>query len=269
MSGLPAPRDLTAVQPSADRFDRRRLVQLALAGLLVGPLIACSENPATGRRQFVVVPDDVLAQLAAQSWADILRSVPRSADQTAQSMLAKIGQDIAGASGLTGLGWEFVVFDSPEINAFVLPGGKVGCYRGLLDLAGSEGEIAAVIGHEVGHVIARHSAERASQQLAAQLAVQAAAALLSEDLGANAEVVAAALGAGLVYGVVLPYSRAHELEADRLGVDLMKRASYAPQDAVRFWERMIAVQDRAGQPLAWMSTHPAGEDRLTALRQLV
>jgi predicted Zn-dependent protease len=251
------------------RLDRRALVQLALAGALTGSLVACSENPTTGRRQFVVVSDAMLEQMAAQSWNDILGSVPRSGDGQSQQRLRRIGARIADTAALPGVDWEFVVFDSAEINAFVLPGGKVGCYRGLMDLAGSDGEIAAVIGHEVGHVMARHAAERASQQLAVQMSVTAASWLLSEDLGANADVVAAALGAGLVYGLVLPYSRAHELEADRLGIDLMRRATFETGDAVRFWERMVAAQRSAGEPLAWMSTHPAGEDRLAALRSLV
>ncbi len=250
-------------------LDRRALVQLGLAGGLGGLLAACSENPATGRRQLVVISDDMLARMAAQSWADILASTPRSGDAAAQRRLSQVGARIADAAGLSNLDWQFVVFDSPEINAFVLPGGKVGCYRGLMDLAGSTGEIAAVIGHEVGHVMGRHAAERTSQQLAVQMSVTAASWFLSEDLGGNADVVAAALGAGLVYGLVLPYSRAHELEADRLGVDLMRRAAFEPGEAVRFWERMVSIQKSAGQPLAWMSTHPAGEERLAALRNLV
>lgn len=249
-------------------LDRRGLLKAALSGALASPLLACSENAATGRRQFVVVTDDMLAQLSAQSWADILANVPRSDDRGAQRMLQRIGAAVADAAALTDVAWEFVVFDSPEINAFVLPGGKVGCYRGLMDVAAGEGELAAVIGHEVGHVMGRHAAERVSQQLAVQLVSQAAAMMLSEDLGENADVAGAALGAGLVYGLVLPYSRAHELEADRLGVGLMRSAGYEPRDAVTFWERMIALQDRPAA-LAWMSTHPANDDRLAALRALV
>jgi predicted Zn-dependent protease len=250
-------------------LDRRSLVSLALAGALSAPLIACSENPATGRSQFVLVSDAMLERMAAQSWADILRSVPRSSEPEAQRRLTGIGARIAETADLPAVDWEFVVFDSPEINAFVLPGGKVGCYRGLMDLAASDGEIAAVIGHEVGHVMARHAAERTSQQLAVQMSVTAASWILSEDLGAGADLAAAALGAGLVYGLVLPYSRAHELEADRLGVDLMRRADFDAADSVRFWERMVAKQSSSRAPLPWMSTHPANDERLAALRALV
>lgn len=249
-------------------FDRRVLMQAAFAGLLSGPLLACSENPATGRRQFVVVSDDMLNELSAQTWTEITRTLPRVSGDRAER-LRRVGQQVVAASSLTSLNWEFVTFDSPEVNAFVLPGGKVGFFSGLMDQAASDGELAAVMGHEVGHVLARHAAERLSQQLAVELGVQAAAVALSEELGEHADIAAAALGAGLVYGVVLPYSRAHELEADRLGVTLMGEASYDPVDALRFWEKMIALQGRANEPLAWLSTHPASADRLTALRELV
>ncbi len=259
----------TAAAPPFFRLNRRTLLAHALAGAAIAPLAACSENPATGRRQFVVVTDDMLAGMSAQAWTDIQRATPRSSDAALQRRIETIGARIADASGLSDQNWEFAVFDSPEINAFVLPGGKVGFFRGLIDLAGGDDEIAAVMGHEVGHVIGRHAAERVSQQMAVQLGVRAAAIALSEDLGPWADEAAAALGAGLVYGVVLPYSRAHELEADRLGVSLMKDGAYEPAAALRFWEKMIATSADRPEPLAWLSTHPANEARLEALRTLV
>ncbi len=239
------------------------------AGVAFAPLLACSDNAATGRKQFVVVPDALLAQLSAQSWAEIKRSVPQSEDSGAKARLTRVGAALADASGLQGVDWEFVVFDSPEVNAFVLPGGKVGFFKGLLDMAGGEGEIAAVMGHEIGHVMARHAAERLSQQLLVQLGVQAAALALSENLGDMADEAAAALGAGLIYGVVLPYSRAHELEADKLGVGLMAKSAFDPKHALTFWQKMTANSESGAQPLAWMSTHPTNEERIAALRALV
>lgn len=248
--------------------DRRTLIKALAAGALLAPVAACSENPATGRRQFVIVSDETLAGMAAQTWAEILRSTPVSEDARLQARLRRVGARVAERSGLTGLDWEFVAFDSPEINAFVLPGGKVGFFRGLIDFAEDDGEIAAVMGHEIGHVAARHAAERVSQQLAVQIGVQAAAAALSENLGEFADEAAAALGAGLTYGVILPYSRRHELEADRLGVGFMEAASYAPAHALTFWRRMISESDARARPLAWLSTHPAPDDRLEALEAL-
>lgn len=247
---------------------RRALIGALAAGAALAPLQACSENPATGRRQFVIVSDEMLANLAAQTWAQVRAQTPVADDARLQARLRGIGARVAERAGLTGLDWEFVAFDSAEINAFVLPGGKVGFFRGLIDFAASDDEIAAVMGHEIGHVAARHAAERVSQQLAVQAGVQAAALALSEDLGDFADEAAAALGAGLTYGVILPYSRRHELEADRLGVDYMKAAGYAPGGAVSFWRRMLATSETRGAPLAWLSTHPAHEERLAALEAL-
>lgn len=244
------------------RLSRRNL----LAGLGASALVVgCSENAATGRNQFLLVSDEQLAQLSAQAWADVKRQVPVSDDARAQARLAEIGRRIADASGQTALDWEFVLFDSPDINAFVLPGGKVGFFRGLFDLAAGDDEIAAVMGHEAGHVVARHAAERMSQQIAVQAGVTVASVLLAEDLGAFADEAAAALGMGLVYGVILPYSRQHELEADRLGVELMADAAYAPEGAPRFWRRMIEASAAGPKPLEWLSTHPADDTRLAAL----
>lgn len=247
-----------------------RLVRLSRRNLLAGLgasalVVGCSENAATGRSQFLLVSDEQLAQLSAQAWADVRRQFPPSQDARAQARLDEIGRRVADASGLSGLDWEFVLFDSPEINAFVLPGGKVGFFRGLFDLAGGDEEIAAVMGHEAGHVVARHAAERMSQQIAVQAGVTVASLVLAEDLGAFADEAAAALGMGLVYGVILPYSRQHELEADRLGVGLMAQAAYAPEGAPRFWRRMIERSASGPRPLEWLSTHPADDTRLAAL----
>ncbi len=250
------------------RLSRRRLLEVLAAGAVLAPLGACSENAATGRRQFVIVSDEMLAQLSEQAWQDLLAQTPRVDDARVQRRLEAIGQSVADASGLADVNWEFVAFESPEVNAFVLPGGKVGFFRGLLELAGSDGEIAAVMGHEVGHVAARHAAERLSQQLALSVGVRAAQVLLSEEMGQHADEAAAALGMGLMYGVILPYSRAHELEADRLGVGVMRDAGYAPSDALAFWRRLAADSAGRAQPLAWLSTHPTNDERIIALEAL-
>ncbi|MBY0564058.1 MAG: M48 family metallopeptidase [Hyphomonadaceae bacterium] len=251
-----------------NRVSRRRLLEVLAAGAVLAPLGACSENAATGRRQFVLVSDEMLEQLSQQAWAELMTQTPRVSDSGVQRRLEAIGQRVADASGLQNVNWEFVAFDSPEVNAFVLPGGKVGFFKGLIDLAESDGEIAAVMGHEVGHVAARHAAERLSQQLAVSVGVQAASILLEEEMGQHADEAAAALGMGLMYGVILPYSRAHELEADRLGVDVMSRAGYQGRDAVSFWRRMMEAIGAQGEPLPWLSTHPATEERLRVLEEL-
>ena len=244
-------------------ISRRNLLAVAGSGVLVA---ACSENPATGRRQFMLISDADLAALGQEAWRDALQRLPRVNDLAMQRRLARIGESVAQVSSSRANDWEFVVFDSPEINAFVLPGGKVGFFRGLMEQANSDDEIAAVMGHEVGHVEARHAAERMSQQVALQVGVSIASAALSEEYGQNADIIAGALGAGALYGVILPYSRMQEFEADRLGVDLMRQAEFDPAGALSFWRRMASGGEDA---IEWMSTHPADQTRLEALQTLI
>lgn len=247
------------------RMSRRGLLGALAAGLA---LAACTRNPTTGREQFLLVSDEQLAGLADQAWSELSAQTPRLRDSAAQARVARIGAEVARASGRDDLDWEYAVFDRPEVNAFVLPNGKVAVFRGLLATVRSDDELAAVMGHEVGHVVVRHAAERVSQELAIQAGVSLAQVLLSESAGEWSDEIAAALGMGAVYGVVLPYSRRHELEADAVGVDLMARAGHDPSAALRFWERRIAEAEGA-QPPEFLSTHPADQTRLAALREVV
>lgn len=242
-----------------------------LAGLLVAlTLAACSENETTGRRQFVVVDDAQLVQLADNTWGEVVAKAPPVRDPALQARLARVASKVAATTGRTDLNWEFAVLESDDINAFVLPNGKVGVFRGLMDLTGGDdAQLAAVLGHEVGHVISRHAAERVSQEMAVQLGVSLAQAALGGDNGENAGVVAGALGMGALFGVILPYSRKHELEADRVGVELMRRAGYDPAAAVTFFERMAQASAGKPKPPEIFSTHPADQGRLEALRQVV
>ncbi|MDP3173554.1 MAG: M48 family metallopeptidase [Phenylobacterium sp.] len=232
-------------------------------------MVGCSDNAQTGRRQLAFVPDDQLAKLADQAWAELTTSTAVSNDSALHDRLARIAGPITLAADRGDLRWEFVVFDSAELNAFVLPNGKVAVFRGMMEFARDDDELAAVVGHEVAHILARHPAERVSQQLATQAGVSLAQLVLGGENGENAELVAGVLGIGATYGVLLPYSRTHELEADRLGVDLMRKAGMEPLGAVRFWERMIARQDRQGAPPEALSTHPADERRLAELKAAV
>ena len=246
-------------------FSRRGL----LAGLGAPGLAGCSQNATTGRRQLVFVDDGQLAGLADQAWNEVVAKIPPVADPAAHARLARIGAPLVEAAGRKDLTWSFTVLDSPEFNAFVLPNGKVGFFRGLLQFAQTEGAIAAVLGHEIGHVLARHSAERMSQELAVQAGVAIAQQLIAEDAGEYADEIGAALGVGAVMGVILPYSRKHELEADRVGVDLMRKAGHDPAEAVRFWERMVDRGARQPKPPEVISTHPADARRLEALKAAV
>ncbi|WP_293361047.1 M48 family metallopeptidase [Phenylobacterium sp.] len=237
-----------------------------MAALGAAGLAGCSENAATGRRQLVLVDDAQLVSFADQTWNEVVAKVPPVADPAAHARLARIGAPLVKAAGRDDLDWSFKVLDSPELNAFVLPNGKVGFFRGLLELAGSDDEVASVLGHEVGHVIARHSAERMSQEVAVKAGVAVAQMLIAQEAGEWTDEIGAALGVGATLGVILPYSRKHELEADRVGVDLMRKAGKDPAAAIRFWERMIARADDAAKPPEVMSTHPADDRRLEALK---
>jgi predicted Zn-dependent protease len=246
-------------------FSRRSLIAALSATALVG----CSENAETGRRQLAFIPDGQLAQLADQSWEQMRGEIPVSTDPVLNARLDRVGAPLAAAAGRPDLNWEFVVFDSDDLNAFVLPNGKVGFFRGLMALAADDDELGSVMSHEVAHVIARHASERVSQQLAVQAGVSIASVLLGGENGENSGMVAGALGLGAKLGVLLPYSRNHELEADRIGLGLMRQVEMDPAGAIRFWEKMIAEPTRQGQPPEALATHPADDRRLEALREAV
>ncbi len=249
----------------AGGLSRRGFLVAATAAGLAG----CSENAATGRRQLVLVDDAQLVGLADKAWAELAAKIPPVRDPAVQARLARIGRRLVAVAGRDDLDWSFTVLDSPELNAFVLPNGRVGFFRGLLELAQGDDEVGSVLGHEIGHIVARHPAERLSQDLAVQAGVSIAQRLLSQDAGEYADELGAALGMGAAFGVILPFSRAHELEADRVGVGLMRKADMDPQAAVRFWERM--AERGAGQPKPpeVISTHPADGRRMEALKAVV
>lgn len=239
------------------------------APFMAAPLASCGRNPESGRRQLAFVPDAMLAQMADESWNALKAQTPLSNDAALQSRLARVAGPLVAATGRSDLAWEFQVFDSPELNAFVLPNGKVAVLRGMMEFAARDDELAAVVGHELAHVLARHAAERVSQEMALQAGVSVATSVLSGENGENADLISGALGLGATLGVLLPYSRTHELEADRIGVTLMRRAGVDAGAAVEFWERMAANSARGGAPIEVLSTHPADGRRLEELRRAV
>jgi predicted Zn-dependent protease len=166
--------------------------------------------------------------------------------------------------------WEFVVFDSAEKNAFVLPGGKVGFYKGLMDFTENDDQVAAVLGHEVGHVVARHAALRAGQQTATSLLLQGGSAILGSTAKMSSDqlnMVMAVAGAGATVGIALPFSRQNETDADKLGVDYMHAAGYDVKQSIRLWEKMGAAS--TNRPQEWMSTHPNPETRIQELKSYI
>lgn len=237
-----------------DALLHRRAV---LAGLGALGLAACATNPETGRNQLILVDDAQMGQLALEAWSQQLQRTPRWNNPTQQQRLERIGRRIAAGANRPNEAWEFVLFDRPDLNAFVLPGGKVGFYRGLWELAQGDDEVATVLGHEVGHVTGRHAAERYSREVAQQSALRAAGAVT------NNQIALAALGLGATVGLSLPFSRDQESEADRLGINYMHAAGFAPRAAISFWTRMQA--QRGARPPQFLSTHPDPANRVAAL----
>ncbi|MDG2045252.1 MAG: M48 family metallopeptidase [Maricaulis sp.] len=244
---------------------RREILMGLAAGTMVPFLSGCAENDALGRSQLMLISDNDLMQLSDAAWEESLKEERVLRDPYYARRLQRVGNRVVASSGLDHLNWEFVVLDSPTVNAWVLPNGKVAFYKGILDLMDTDDQVAAVMGHEIGHVAARHSAERASQRMAAQYGMSIVESYLGgrSDMQYNSD-IAAALGAGVTFGVLMPYSRQHEYEADRLGIDYMVAGRYDPRHAIDFWMGMSQLH--SGNEMAFMSTHPSNDDRIAAMR---
>lgn len=242
---------------------RNFLLTLAL-GLLVLAPSGCETVPYTGRRQFQLVSADEEAQMGVQSYQEIVGKATLSNDTQVNAMVQRVGGRIAAVTDLKNQ-WEFrVIADDKQANAFALPGGKVAVYTGMLTITRDEAGLAAVLGHEIGHVLARHGGERLSQQMGVQTATQLLAGMASSN-PATVQLVSAALGAGASVGVLLPFSRQQESEADHLGLILMAKAGYDPHAALELWKRMAeAAQGQRGP--AWLSTHPSEATRIDQIQ---
>jgi metalloendopeptidase OMA1, mitochondrial len=246
---------------------------LSLSAAAVVTLAACYTNPVTGRQSLVLVQPSEEIALGAQSFQQIQSEEKVSKDSRANERVRRVGQRIATVVGeqMPGAQWEFVVFESQDANAFALPGGKVGVYTGLLNLAQSDDELAAVMGHEIGHVIARHGAERMSEQMVIQGLGAVGTAFAEGRYSPQAvQVAQMAYGAGTTVLRVLPHSRANESEADRMGLIFAAKAGYDPQAAITFWQKM--AQQKTGTPGAlekFLSTHPTNQDRIADLQSMM
>lgn len=216
----------------------------------------------------LLVSKEFEAELGRQSFQQITARLPVLNDPNAQRHVARIGERIVGASGSVWRDWRFVVFATEEVNAFALPGGRVGVHAGMLRVAQDEAQLATVLGHEVAHVEARHGAQRILSEQGLTLVLRLVASLVSEELNVSPELIAA-LGGGLAdIGVLRPFSRAQELEADALGVRYMEAAGFPAQAALTFWTRMQRLAGDGGVP-ALLSTHPSSAARIEQLRELI
>jgi predicted Zn-dependent protease len=240
---------------------------LLIVGAMAAGLLACTYNEDLGRNQLLIVDPGALNASGEQAWAETLKTERVSSDAAARARVQRVGSRLVQAAGLSQRPWEYVVFQNDQANAFVLPGGKIGVNTGLLKVTQNDDQLAAVIGHEIGHTTANHAAERYSQTALTQLALAGAQGAAKNYSPALANGIAAYGGVGAQLGVLLPFSRQHELEADRLGVRYMAAAGYRPAEAVTLWRRM--AESRSGSPLEVISTHPSDATRIAALEQIL
>ena len=245
---------------------------ISLWVLCVIVLAGCYTNPVTGRKSLVAITSAEEVVQGEASFQGIRSTVKTVTDERLTVRVKRVGERLAKAVGeqMPGAKWEFVVFDSREVNAFALPGGKVGVYSGLLSLAENDGELAIVIGHEIGHVIARHGAERMTQAMVIAGVGSLGAAAVEEKTDAKTRdlFLLAYGGATTVLGV-LPHSRSNESEADRMGIIYAARAGYDPRAAIGFWQKMAHQKGSAsaGSALpAWLATHPSDQKRIVDLQ---
>lgn len=240
---------------------------LLLAGLFV--LAGCYTVPETGRRSLSLVSSDQMASMAIQQFEAMKEQTPVSTNRAYNAQLQRVGARIRESVGYDSpdAQWEFVVFEDDALNAFAMPGGKVGVNTGMMDFVRSDDELAVVIGHEIAHVMARHASERYSQALGAS-AIGAGLGLAVKDQDPEVRsAVMAAYGIGAQVGLMLPYSRLHESEADYIGLLYSARAGYDPRVAIDFWQRM--AEEGGERPPEFLSTHPDPANRIDRLREIM
>ena len=234
----------------------------ALLLLVVGVAVACQTVPITGRSQLQILPESEEMRMGVQSYADILKKSRVSTDPALNELVPRVGSRIAAATGRGDYQWEYKVIEDKQANAFALPGGKVAVYTGILPITRDDAGLAAVLGHEVSHVIARHGGERVSQQLVVQMGLAGTMAAFSRRDPKTVQAVGALLGAGASVGLLLPWGRSQESEADHLGLIYMAKAGYDPHGARDLWVRMAEASKGQARPPEFLSTHPSEATRI-------
>lgn len=224
----------------------------------------CATSP-TGRKQLIFVSDSQMSQLGEQAFAETKRKMTVISDPHLNEVVQCVSRAIISITDSSPETWEVLIFNNPSVNAFALPGKKIGVHSGLFNITKTSPQLAAVIGHEVSHVTARHVHERVSESLAAQGGLALLDALLKKGEVSHNEGIMRALGLGYQFGRALPHSRRQEAEADSLGLTLMARAGFDPKGAVELWQNMMAVGGR--EPPEFLSDHPASSRRLHDLTE--
>lgn len=237
---------------------------------------ACSIVPFTGRRQLSILPESEMIAMGFASYDQFMKENPASSDRSSSSIVREVGSTISNAvefyfsangleSRLEGYKWEYSLVNSDVPNAFCLPGGKVVVYSGILPYTADKNGLAVVLSHEIAHAVARHGNERMSQQMLLQFGGIALSEAVKNKPEETRNIYNTVYGVGAQMGVVLPYSRDHELEADKLGLIFMALAGYDPQSAIGFWERMSASGGE--KPAEFMSTHPSDARRIAKIKE--
>ncbi|MEN8127128.1 MAG: M48 family metallopeptidase [Planctomycetota bacterium] len=252
---------------------------LLSACLLLMAIAGCSTVPITGRSQFNTVPDSIINSMALQEYNTFLKDseTKLSTDAEKTAMVKRAGKRISDAvqqymtendlaDQIADYQWEFNLIESDQKNAWAMPGGKVVVYTGILETTQDEAGLAVVMGHEIAHAIARHGAERMTQGLTITLGGIALDKALEDEPSATRNIFLTSYGIGATVGVMLPYSRMHETEADRLGLIFMAMAGYAPEEAVGFWQRMAESKEGSAPP-EFLSTHPADDTRIMNIKR--
>lgn len=245
--------------------------------LLAFTVYYCSTVPITGRSQLNLIPASEMNALSFQQYDEFLRSSKLSTDAEKTAMVKRVGANVQRAvetyfaqnnlsKDLNGYAWEFNLIESPEVNAWCMPGGKVVVYTGILPITQDESGLAVVMGHEIAHAIAQHGNERMSQGLLQQLGGVALSVALKDEPTLTQNLFMTAYGVGTTVGVMLPFSRKHESEADRLGLIFMSMAGYNPNAAVDFWGRMSILKG-AAEPPEFLSTHPSDATRIAEIKK--
>jgi predicted Zn-dependent protease len=236
---------------------------VVLASILAMLLTSCQTVPMTGRHQLILISNEQELSLGEEAYKKTLKSSKLSADAASTATVRRVGERIAKAANRPDYKWEFNLVEDKTPNAFCLPGGKVVVYTGILPFTKDETGLAVVMGHEVAHALARHGAERMSTGELAGIAGQTAAIIFGGGNPETEKQVEQAFGIGSSVGLLLPFSRHQESEADEIGLLLMAKAGYDPRQAIDFWKRM--EQGQNGAPPEFLSTHPSDKTRINRI----
>ena len=235
--------------------------KMIFSTLLISGLVACATSPL-GRKQLITMPDSEMNQMGAQAFTDLKQKTQIERDPKTTAYVQCIARNITAqvAADIDPNSWEIVTFRDKQVNAFALPGSKIGVYTGIIPVASTQSQLAAVLGHEVGHVIARHGNERVSQAMAAQVGLS----VIGVGKEGSSQWLNLLAGVGTQVGM-LKFSRDHESEADIMGLQYMARAGFDPQESVTLWQNIAKAGGKAGPE--FLSTHPSNETRISQLQE--